>query len=210
MGVVPSLARVYTSSENVAVTGERQQARIYAALVRSLGCDANVSAIDFFHLIDDRDLIHYQSGLLRVDGSPRPALAAVRDAIRRPCAIRFSWRHSTTVLGARAALHVGSRAAGTGGLELNVTASEDAEMTVALLRVAGPVTPVRAERALAGRGSGLTVVGSARTSIRGGVPGPVSFTGGVTAGRYAVVVRLSAAMNPQRASPLVSGVFPIA
>src|SRR4029079_16567466 len=95
VAVQPSLRGQYTSAENVKVTDEARQAKIYGSGVHTLGCDPSITAIDFFHLIDDRDLVHYQSGLLRVDGSARASYAAVRAAIQAPCAAQKPWPHAT-------------------------------------------------------------------------------------------------------------------
>jgi hypothetical protein len=206
VGVLPSLAADYISTENVSVTDEDRQARIYGAVVRTLGCDPNVTAIDFFHVIDDRDLVHYQSGLLRADGSARPSYRAVRDAIAQPCGKVAPWTHVTTVVGASAS---GSTGPSPSDLKLSLIAGEDASVTVAILRVGGPVTPAQAERALAGREKGITVVGSGRTTLRGGYRQPVQFNGGLSAGTYVLVVRMTAAMNAQRTSTLVSAPFRI-
>ncbi len=209
VAVTPALRTAYTSAENVAVTDEARQARIYGAVVRTLGCDPSISAIDFFHLVDDRDLVHYQSGLLRVDGSQRPAYAAVRQAIQAPCAARKPWRHSTAVLAASATLDPGSHPESGADIKLRVGAGEDVDVTVAILRVAGAISRGQAERALAGSGQGHLVVGSGRTFIKGGGRIPVTFSGALAPGTYAVAVRMTATMNPRRTTTAVSAPFTV-
>lgn len=198
--VPPSSAGAYRGVENVPVTDERRQAQIYAALVRTLGCDPAVSALMFFHLLDDGDLRGFQSGLLRADGSPRPAAEAVHAAVAAPdCATARSWAHATGVAGASAYFDAGSTA-------FTATAAEDAVATAALLRVAGPLTPAQAARLLRTRDPAVFALD--RERVRAGVrtrfglpdPGP---------GTYALVVRMTAVANAQRTTTLVSGVFRI-
>jgi hypothetical protein len=210
VGVLPSLASQYVEAENVKVTDETRQARIYAALVRRFGCDPSVSAIDFFHLIDDRDLIHYQSALLRVDGTPRPAFDAVRDAIRQPCARTTPWAHATTVLSPRATLDTGRKPNGTAALKLTVSAGEDADVTVAILKTQGRLTPAQADQALASGLRGVTVLGSGKSFIKGGGRMPVNFSGALAPGTYVIAVRMTAAASDRRSTTAVSQAFVIA
>ena len=55
--------------------------RVYGALVRTAACDPDVAAVNLFGFRDDALRTGFQAGLERVDGTPRPSLAAVRDAI---------------------------------------------------------------------------------------------------------------------------------
>ena len=208
VAVQPTLRSQYTSVENVKVTDEARQARIYGNVVHTLGCDASVTAIDFFHLIDDRDLIHYQSGLLRVDGSARPAYAAVKAAIQAPCGVRKPWTHATTVLAPTAVFDPGDGSANSAGMKLTLGAGEDVDVTVAILRVTGKISSGEAERMLAGDSEG-TVVGSGRTFIKGGGKIPVNFSGALAPGTYVVVVRMTAALNSLRATTAVTAPFTV-
>ena len=188
------------------VTDEARQAAIYGSVVHTLGCDPSVVAIDFFHLIDDRDLVHYQSGLLRVDGSARPSYAAVRQAIQAPCGKQRPWTHATSVLAARATFDLAGASRNTAGMKLTLAAGEDVNVTVAIVRVDGSITPGEADRALAGT-SDAEIMGSGTSFIRGGDRIPVTFNGGLPPGRYAVVVRMTAAMNPKRWTTAVTAPF---
>ena len=208
-GVLPSLASQYVNSENVKVTDEARQARIYAALVRRFGCDPSVSAIDFFHLIDDRDLVHYQSALLRVDGSPRPAFDAVRDAIQQPCTRPRAWSHFDEVLAARATLDTGRRS-GAGNLKLTLSAGEDVDVTVAILRTRARLTSAQADQALASGLRGVTMLGSGKTFIKGGGRIPVNFSGGLPPGTYVIAIRMTATANQHRSTTAVSPTFVVA
>ena len=69
------------ASENVPVTDERTQARLYGELVRMLGCDPSVAAVNFFGFRDELDRLGFQAGLVRADGTVRPAAEAVRLAL---------------------------------------------------------------------------------------------------------------------------------
>ena len=196
----------YTSAENVKVTDEARQAAIYGKVVHTLGCDPSIVGIDFFHLIDDRDLVHYQSGLLRVDGSARPSYAAVRQAIQAPCAKQRPWTHANAVLAGRAIFDLNGASRNTAGMKLTLSAGEDVNVTVAIVRVAGSITPMEAERALAGTGD-AEILGSGTSFIKGGERIPVTFNGGLPPGRYVVVVRMAAAMNAKRRTTAVTAPF---
>jgi len=209
VGVLPALQTEYTGDENVQVTDEARQAAIYSAVVKEYGCDPSVTAVDFFHLIDDRELVHYQSGLLRIDGTARPAYAAVKSAIAAPCPKQKPWRHATIVLAASASLDTGGQPLGTGDLKLTLAAGEDVDVTVAILRVNGPISPGQADRALAGTARGMTVIGSGKTFIKGGDRIPVSFSGTLIPGTYVVAVRMTASMNSRRWTTAVSAPFTI-
>jgi hypothetical protein len=210
VAVQPQLASEYIARENVAVTDEARQAKIYAALSKRFACDRNVSAFHFFHVIDDRDLIHYQSGLLRVDGSARASFAGVRQAIRGSCPRVKQWSHSTSVDGATAAFEAANRWAGPASLHAVVSATEDADVTMALVRfdAGNELSRDVADRVLAGRsGDDVFSLGVGRAFVKGGWHQPFEFKGDFQAGKYAFVVRVSAAMNAERTKTIVSSVF---
>jgi hypothetical protein len=209
VGTLPALRSQYLGDENVAVTDEARQARIYAALVRRFGCDPSVSAIDFFHLIDDRELVHYQSALLRVDGSPREAFDAVRNAIAQPCAAPRPWTHANVVLAPRASLDTGRNPSGTSSLKLTLTAGEDVDVTVALLKAPARLSPAQADQAMGGGLRGVTVLGSGKTFIRGGGRILVNFSGALPQGTYVIAVRMTATANQRRSTTAVSQAFTV-
>ena len=97
---------LYTGTENVPVTTEARQADVYRQLVRSAECDGSLKALFFSPFIDETSLAGFQSGLERADGSERPSYVAVSNAIAstggRCVGHRVSWKHASTVLGARA------------------------------------------------------------------------------------------------------------
>jgi hypothetical protein len=104
--VVPGSAGAYHGTESVSPTTEANQSAIYNQAIRYLACDASVRSVLFFLLRDEPDLERWQAGLVRADGSPRPSFGSVKATIAQTggqCAgRRRSWRHSTTVAGAKA------------------------------------------------------------------------------------------------------------
>jgi hypothetical protein len=105
VSVVPAAAGAYHGRESVRTTNEADQSGIYNAAIRYLACDASVRSVLFFLLKDEPDLERWQAGLVRADGSLRPSFGSVKGTIaqtggRCPGRMR-SWRHSTTVSGAK-------------------------------------------------------------------------------------------------------------
>jgi hypothetical protein len=92
----------YENIENVPVTDEITQAEVYAALVRQARCDPDVAEVNVFGFYDDPDRRGFQAALHRVDGTPRPAADAVRQALQEPLACSEApWSPATSVVGAR-------------------------------------------------------------------------------------------------------------
>jgi hypothetical protein len=105
---------------------ESAQAKWYAGLVGLVACDPSVSALHFFHLIDESNLDRFQSGLFRLDDSPRPAADAVKTAIDAGCAKSpTSWHHIATVIGAHA-----EKGISNGRRAVELSADEDYTYTV--------------------------------------------------------------------------------
>src|SRR5262249_44783630 len=67
--------KLYTGHENVPLVTEAQQASFYSGLINLVKCDPDAMTLNLFHLIDEPQLLGFQSGLLRADGSRRPAYA---------------------------------------------------------------------------------------------------------------------------------------
>ena len=209
VGVVPTAQAAYHGRESVAVTSEADQARNYAGLIERLGCDPSVSGVYLLGLTDDPDLERFQSGLLRADGSARPAYAAVRKAIRAvrsACPRPISWRHTERVLGARASfgrLRVAKPMAQT-YWSFHLTAAEDASYRAAVVRV-----PLRHPLSLA-RPAAKPAVLVARGSLKARWRPLVRFPARRLApGRYVYAVELRAAMNPARTRVFVSRPFSV-
>jgi hypothetical protein len=102
--VISSSRAVYTGRENVRTISEARQAAIYSAVVRQMECEPDVRGFFFFHLIDERDLDRFQSGLMRADNTMRPSYGAVRQTLAQTkgtCTGGFtSWHPATGVIGA--------------------------------------------------------------------------------------------------------------
>ena len=208
-----SLADRYTGSENVPVADEAWQAKTYPALMRWFACDRNVSDVMLFLLIDQQDLKRYQSGLLRIDGSRRPAFDSVKNAIPGlgRCGVERTWRHSERVFGARAVYGSKVRFPLVQAVfGVSVTAAEDATAKAGLLRMPGPLAPVN--RTLLARsldrvpGAGGPVL-SDTARIRARFLPRLEIHGTFARGFYRWVIRVRSAMNTERTSILVGPVL---
>jgi hypothetical protein len=120
----------YFGAENVPVTDELTQARIYGDLIRRAACDPDVDSVSFFGFRDDGARTGFQAALHRADGTARPAAHAVREAIEETAAgcpgVEVSWTPSEEVIGAEAAFGVVS----AGEATVRVRAGEDARASV--------------------------------------------------------------------------------
>ena len=199
-----SLADMYFGTENVTPISEGLQARYYSAALSTLRCDPAVTDILLFRLIDEPNLDRFQSGLLRIDGSSRPALAAVTSTITsaRACPPRAAWRHSTHVARARAVFDL----AGTPlSAVISVRAEEASTVTAGLVAVSGGTRQGAVADLLAGR----------TIAVRSGPLPPYRRVElllprkGLAPGFYAYVVVFRAGMNPGRRSVFVSPILRI-
>ena len=62
---------------------EQTQAKYYREALELAACQPTVTAVFFFHLIDEPDLNRWQSGPYYVDTSPKSSLAAIREAAEK-------------------------------------------------------------------------------------------------------------------------------
>jgi hypothetical protein len=187
----------YTGEENVPVTDEETQARVYGELVRAAACDADVAAVNLFGFHDDALRTGFQAGLYRADGSSRPALDAVRSAIAKSgCSGGATvWTPTRTVLGGG----VARASPGRGTVSVTLTAAEGAAARVCLLP--GGQTLATAERALTARRlAGETCAAALVTANRLTTVRLDCHVGRQT---QAVVARLSAEANPARTTIVV-------
>ena len=211
VAVPESRAEAYIGRETAGVTSEQAQAANYVKLVQLAACDPSISGLYLLHLQDDPDLERFQSGLLRADGSSRPAFAAVRNAVlraRRGCAgKRITWRHARTVVGARAGFGPVSKPSWQTRRSwgFTVSAGEEALYRGAIYRA--PATARTLARSLSTKRSpGALATTSGR--MRAGWRPRVSFRGvRLRPGRYVYAVHVRASMNPRRARMFVSRVF---
>jgi hypothetical protein len=197
--------KLYSGKENVPTVDEATQARYYADVINLLKCDPTVSTLDIFHLIDEPLLLGFQSGLLRVDGSRRPSYAAVKAVIAsRTCPALHAWKHSTTVIGASTAFNVAPKIAAQRVFWGTVRTGEEATAQAGIFPVGTGRTQLRASLAgppaAAMQLSGLVKANSARG---------FKFLGRLARGRYVFAALLTATMNPQRTSLIVSTPFTI-
>ncbi len=178
----------YFGKENTPPVGEAAQARFYKAIVQRYACDPHVAALLFFHWIDEADRDRLQSGLLRADGTIKPAANAVKDAIAGGCAAaHVGWRHSTTVDGARVTWKPKA------GFLFFAKASEDATFTAT-------ATPTKAalKRAKASKQKAKTVTlkGKLKAYLGHGIKFKAIKPN--NASSYTYTVKLTAALNPTR------------
>ena len=151
----------YVDAENVPVTDEPTQARIYGQIVRRARCDPDVAEVNVFGLYDDRDRRGFQAALHRVDGTARPAVEAVRSAMQdtSPCTATAAWSPAVRVVGARAPLVVAD------GREIAITPRAGEGVLARVCAYPRGVSAARASR-LPARASGSAAV------CAGGKAGP--------------------------------------
>ena len=187
----------YTGRENVPVTDEITQAAIYGSLIRQAACDPDVAEVSFFGFRDDGARSGFQAALERLDGSLRPAAAAVQAAIAAgagECQTVEAWHPGTDVVGAQVALEPTRGPA----IEAHITAGEDARAIVCA-RVADPSSFVVRDRSVDVRPGPCL-----RASVAGRREVVVSLRPTPTAShRVAVTVELQAESNRQRRTVVV-------
>jgi hypothetical protein len=182
--IVPSAAGAYHGRESVRPTTEASQSGIYNAALRYLACDPSVRSVLFFLLRDEPDLERWQAGLVRADGSLRPSFGSVKATVaqtggRCPGRLR-SWRHTTTVSGAKVRFPKKRMLpARRQTLALVVNAEEDATVEAGLYRGSRRVLRVRGN------------VKAYRSRV-------VRLTSRFRPGRYTIRVTQRAALNTTR------------
>src|SRR5438132_3153239 len=111
--VAPEKASLYSGAENVPLVDESTQGTYYAQLIALMACDPDVALLNFFHAVDETALPAWQSGMVLADGSHRASYAAVRQALgaNQQChGTEARWRHTESVVGARAVFETLPRA----------------------------------------------------------------------------------------------------
>jgi hypothetical protein len=208
---LPSLAPMYFGSETPGLVpvSEQTQADYYADTIRTAECDSSVRMLSFFHLVDELDLDRWQSGLERADGSHRPAYDSVKQTLAQThgtCqGVKKKWGHTNTVVLPSAAWGKLSKPfpAKRKRWSFNVRAGEWATYRAGIFK-AGPSKGVLTRRLARLRPKPLVLsTGTVKAKMR-----VVYFPQRkLKPGRYVYAIRLSASMNPQRVSTLVSRVF---
>jgi hypothetical protein len=193
VAIPPSLESAYFGTENVPTLTESAQASIYSRVLPFVACDADVSDFFLFHLVDEKDLDRFQSGLLRADLSHRPSYDAVKSqlaSLRSGCPASLRrWRPATSVVGASVRFARGVA---------RVSAGEGAIVRAALVPAGASRTEIAA--ALDAR--------TVRT-IRPGGTLVLGLGAGALAGRYVPAVLLRAAMSPARKTLAVGPAFSV-
>jgi len=207
---LPALVPLYTGVETAGtkLISEDDQAAYYRDTITIAECDPAVRMLSFFHLIDETDLDRWQSGLERADGSHRPSYDAVKQAIAQThgnCpAAPVRWRHLTgVVLPAAAWGSLKPQPLKPTRWSFKAGAGEEADFRAGLFK-AGPSKTVLGRRLAVGRPKPVLStrgVIKARTRL-------VSFPKRrLKPGLYVYAIRMTATMNPTRASVLVSRPF---
>jgi hypothetical protein len=209
--IPPVLAPMYhgTETPGLRLVSEATQADYYADVITSVACDPTVRMLSFFHLIDETDLDRWQSGLERADGSRRPSYDRVKQTLaqtRGTCQGKtVRWRHATGVI-----LPV----AAWGNLRkpfprklkrwrFSAGAAEQAGFRAGVFK-AGPSKAVLGRRLAKGRPRPLLYRQGVIKARRRVVYFPARR---LKPGKYVFAIRMTASMNPKRASVLVSRRF---
>lgn len=212
VAIVPSARGAYYGTENVTVTDEPSQARIYAELVSRTACDPALSSVLFFGLGDERNLARLQTGLIRADGSHRPSYAAVRNAIARRAGAcpqgPVAWRPFTSVrAGAKFEGSPVPKPVQQTYWGFHAWADEDAFYSAGIY----PSTAGREliSRSLAGSSSARPVLSAAGPLKAYWTPIVRFASRRLEPGRYVYGIRVWAALNPDRTRLLVSQTFTV-
>ncbi len=210
VGVLPSLATLYSGVEPTPTIDESTQALYYTDVITTAECDQNVRMLSFFLLEDEPNLTRWQSGLERVDGSHRPSYDAVKQTLAQThgncLGEPLVWSHTRQVISP----FVGWRMPGKvtrKRTSWHFSAGADEEVTYR-----------------AGIFKARTSRRSISRSLSSGRPKPVlSARGRINArtmslglpkrrlkpGRYVFAIRMAATMNPARTSLYVSRAFTV-
>ena len=212
VGVNSSL---YTGKETVPTISEQTQAQTYTDLIRVAACDPSVTDLLLFQLVDETSLDRFQSGLIRGDGTQRPAYQAVKQAIAetggRCAGPPPTWRHTSAVDNAYTNdCAPGAHAPDQTYWSVIVRADEDTTYQAGVFKLPagkGTLSAGALERALSGSGqAALYASGNSQAYIARLIRFPAR---NLAAGRYVCAARLSSVMNPERTSTLVSEPFTV-
>ena len=203
-----SSKEAYTGLENVPVTSDSAQAKIYAQLIADAACDSSIADVLFMPFVDESQLGGFQSGLVRADGTRRPSYTVVQNALANGSphchGASVRWQHSTTVSGAR--VFFGSATTAHWRYQkvwsFSVRAGEDASYRASIVPVSG--RGVLSVSAALKAHPVLSTHGLAKANWTPLVRFPPRR---LKPGRYAYVVNLTAALAPARHRVFVSRAF---
>jgi hypothetical protein len=209
---LPALANLYFGKETGPTIDEGTQAQYYRDTITFTECDPSVRMLSFFHLVDERDLDRWQSGLERADGSHRPSYDAVKSTLAQThgnCqGTPTRWRHATFVVSPVAAWGNLRKARPVSRKSWSFKAGAGEEFTYrAGIFKAGPKKGVLARRLAKGRPKPLL---SAKGKIKAKKRVVYFPRRRLKPGKYVYAIRMSATMNPKRVSVLVSRPFRVA
>jgi hypothetical protein len=216
---IPSaLQGQYFGKESIIPVDEGTQAQYYGDIIRYVSCDTDVRSLSFFHLVDERDLERWQSGLMRIDSSRRASYNAVKNTIaltKGQCALTPpGWLHTTTVTGAAVKFgYLGARRSTRNKIwRFRATAQEDALYKAGVFRVASSKLKAKARksvlRALANPRAKPLLASKGKVKAYANALVKLQKRGLKRGGWYVYGIRLSAAMNPrQRTFSVVSRPF---
>ena len=206
---LPQLAGLYFGTEIDKPVSEATQAQYNSQAIIMAECDPSVRLLSFFHLVDERDLNRWQSGLERADGSRRPAYDAVKQTIaktRGNCQGKtVKWRHTNAVLSPKVKWGNLAKRQSLKRTSWSVRARAGEEGTFrAGIFKAGPKKAVLKKRLAKGRPKAL-LRAQGKVKVTGS---PVNFRRRrLKPGKYIYAIRMSATMNPKRVTVLFSRVF---
>jgi hypothetical protein len=217
VAILSGLQNQYFGKENVIPVDEGTQAQYYQDIIRFVSCDNDVRSLSFFHLIDERDLDRWQSGLMRADGSKRPSYTAVKSAIAQTkgtCALTPpGWAHITNVTGGKVIFGNIRKAKSTKNKNwrFSATAQEDATYVAGVFKLGSAKLTPKARKAITKslanprakpllNSKGKVVAYKSRLVV-------LQKRGLKRSGSYVYGIRLAAAMNPKRSLTALSKPF---
>jgi hypothetical protein len=143
---------------------ESYQAQWYTQLVDAAECDADITNVNIFKLIDETSLLGWQSGLYYADGTAKASAAGVRDEISKdagkcPTGAAKYWAPGATTAGGVGGTTSGS-STGTTSKTTAKTVTTSIVGSYRKLVVGFPTTTV-----LSGGTTGTATLGKAATSL---------------------------------------------
>jgi hypothetical protein len=206
--ILPDLAPLYFGKETSRSTiDEQTQAQYYTDAIETLACDRTVRALNFFHLMDEPDLDRWQSGLERVDLTPRPSYQAVKDTLKTSggkCeGTPIKWSHTLKVVDGRTSFGLKTRPTTWTKWSFPTGAGEAATFSAGVFPVAVGKTAI-GKRLTSGRPAPLLAAKGTIAAKKRVVTFPARK---LKPGRYVYAIRMVATMNAQRTSLFVSKPF---